>query len=211
MSEIKNDPTGIKQKIAVVILTLGAICILFFSGTGASLDCKENGECELRRRDLFSKTSETFRWQDVTFVHLVSGGGLHTTGGSRRGVASANILFDIKPDRKVFLYASGFGWIVGSLDHKFLYNHLSSKSIPKKVWGVSLGGPSWFISFVMGAIAVIVILLSIVEKFRPEMNEKEIQSARIKNLTRFSILISVSTAIWTVILFSLFFWFGLGL
>lgn len=197
MSEIKNDPGGKKQILVSIVSSLTAIILLYISSTGASLKCSDSGDCEIKRKNIFSSSSDSFHWKDVKDIQYIAGGSEnYNPYVSKKGAYSTNLLLELKNEKKIPIFVSGVAWTFGKLDRAKLHTAIESKKIENHLWAISFGGVTLVISFIFGMIGIFFILFQIITPITPELTEQELQKARSSNLIRFLILLTVSGSIW---------------
>jgi len=208
MSEIKNDPRGIKQVIAGVLLTLAGMLVLVFSGNGALLTCNSQNECNITRRDVFGTSSDQFRWNEVIQVSTSDAVQGASRGSSNRGVISHNITLLFHSDKSLRVFASGVGWLKGDLDLRNLAAHVGGPA-PTRLSGISLGGASWAVSAMLGGVGFVLLLMNAAVKIVPGMEVGALSNARRQNLMRLALMLSGAILLWAGLIYCLFKWFGI--
>jgi len=200
-SEIKNDPTGIKQKILGPVFTLVALVVLFFNSHGVTLQCHEDN-CSVKRQGALSQSQESFPWSMVESVRITEeGAGTRRTGPTSRGADGDDLELHLKGNRRVKMFGFAVSWKFGTLDRIFLQNQIDSGKPPiEGLYGYSLGGLALFFSFTMGSIGMLFFLLPLVRHFHADMNEIEIQTTRLYNLKVFFFLFLAGLFFWGSVL-----------
>jgi len=200
-SEIKNDPTGIKQKILGPVFTLVALVVLFFNSHGVTLQCHEDN-CSVKRQGALSQSQESFPWSMVESVRITEeGAGTRRTGPTSRGADGDDLELHLKGNRRVKMFGFAVSWKFGTLDRIFLQNQIDSGKPPiEGLYGYSLGGLAVFFSFTMGSIGMLFFLLPLVRYFHANMNEIEIQKTKLYNLKVFFLLLLAGLLFWRLVL-----------
>jgi hypothetical protein len=200
-SEIKNDQTGIKQKILGPVFTLVALAVLFFNSDGVTLQCHEDN-CSVNRQGALSQSQESFPWSMVESVRITEeGAGTRRTGPTSRGADGDDLELHLKGNRRVKMFGSPVAWKFGTLDRIYLQNLIDLGEPPiEGLYGYSLGGLALFFSFTMGSIGMLFFLLPLVRHFHADMNEIEIQTTRLYNLKVFFFLFLAGLFFWGSVL-----------
>jgi hypothetical protein len=81
------------------------------------------------------------------------------------------------------------------------------KNWEDNLWGVSLGGVTWFISFSLGCVSFVLVLLMNVTPIHKELNPYELEKARKHNLIVFIITVSSFLLFWFLVLGSMIYYF----
>ncbi len=204
MSEFKNDPTGLKQKLAALVFTVAALALLLIFSTGARISCVQN-ECTLTRHEIGHTSSERFSWKEVTavFTRPVAVG--RTVTGGRAGISLVNLVLDLGPTRSVTVFASGVAWIIGPIEYKTL-EAARNKGWSNDLYGFSLGGASLAVSIVLALVGLILALFSMVTAIRPGMPAADLSAARKSNLLCLVAVLLAGTAFWSTVAITLMRW-----
>ncbi|MBL8993087.1 MAG: hypothetical protein JNM63_07085 [Spirochaetia bacterium] len=167
------------------------------------------GECTLVKKTLFQTTVESFSWKDVRTVRLTGPLERASSGGHARGTAGENLALETASGKIIAVYGRSVAWPFGTLNRRGLETHLGQPLVGEW-WSVSLGGASWFISFILAAVAGVLVLMRIVVPITPGMDAGKLRAARTTNLFRFMILTLGSAIFWGLALGLLVRWLSSG-
>ncbi len=190
--------------LAVLAANLAAAALLAFSGGGAVLQVAADGKAVIQRKSFFGESTETFRWDEVRHVRMTGAIGTATSASGRRGAAGENLELELANGKKIAVYSHKIAWPIGNLDRKLLYANIG-KPLQGEFRSVSLGGASWFISFILIAISGVAVLMKIVVPITPGMPAAPLAAARWSNLWRFGALVTLSVLLWAAVLWGLAF------
>lgn len=195
--------------LASALLTAAAFLVLAFFGTGTKLTGLPGGNCVLEKRTLFKKTTETFSWKEITAVRLTGAMQQGSRGGNARGTAGENLALETATGKTYAVFLRNVAWPFGSLNRKTLVEQVG-RPLVGEWWGVSLGGPSWFISFILAAIAGVIVLMHVVIPIIPGMEAGLLRKARMTNLYRFLFLVFGAAGFWGLTISLLIRWLRSG-
>ena len=203
MSVLPNDPKSIKQNFLIIISTLLAIILFLFSGSGASLECNLKAECILKRKTLETSSSVKFNWLAVKEVKYSLSEG---TSYNKKGVNGMNYSLLLENNKEIFLYQNPIVYPLGNLTREHILKNLGKKW-EDTLWGVSLGGVTWFISFCLGCVSFVLVVLLNVTPIDKQMSQYELEKARKQNLLVFFFISFLFIVFWIFVLSGMIYYF----
>lgn len=193
---VKKSPLLVAS-LAALILSLAAFLLLALFGAGAVLGSNQSGDCVLVKKTLLTASEEHFQWKDVKEVRLSGSLGLSSSSGRGSGTNGENLELEMTSGKKILVYPRKVAWPFGNLNRENLRSRIDNR-IDETLWSVSLGGVSWFLSFILGAVAGVILLMRIVVPITPGMEAKKLSAARKANLFRFILLVLGAAGFWTI-------------
>lgn len=182
MSEVRNDPRGLKQKGAAAAFLAAGFLLVLFSGTGAVLEC--NGECVVRRREVFHKSEDRFSRAGFTGIRTSVESTSNVQG--RRGAASTNLILQAD-GREIPVFASAVGWVFGPMGYAGVEAARGSGA-PFRIHGVSIGGVSLVIAATLFLIGIVLVILAAAVPIQGKI-DADLAYARRRNLGMLAVVL----------------------
>lgn len=200
-----------KMLLVGCLFTLIGLTSFIASARGVNLQCDER-QCEIHRRSLWSASSDSFLWDEISRIGLTVGERTISASSFNRGVVGVDITLTRLDGTVIPLFGRPVGYYHGPLDYTPLNNMLDQTgSRQKDLHAYSLGGHSYFIAPTIGLIGFFLVLFSVVRPIETGMQEAELSTARRWNLVWFGGLLVAFILVWVILLRILISWLVGGL